>query len=81
MELFDTHFVWVGQVLLVSGLKMLVVRKSMLHVSGKITTVPQLFSRNSPSPNGKHQIVNVHTKWNCLIPILSSLVKYCLFRQ
>ena len=23
-----------------------------------------------------HQIMNAHTKWNCLIPILSTLVKY-----
>ena len=28
-------------------------------------------------PEHKHQIMNVHTKWNCLIPILSTLVKYC----
>ena len=30
--------------------------------------------------NGKHQIMYVHTKWNCLIPILSSLVMYYLFQ-
>ena len=28
----------------------------------------------------KHQIMNVHTKWNCLVSILSSLVKYYLFQ-
>ena len=27
------------------------------------------------------QIMNVHIKWKCLIPILSSLVKYCQFQD
>ena len=26
------------------------------------------------------RVMNVHTEWNCLMPILSSLVKYYLFR-
>ena len=52
MELFDTHFVWFGQVLAVSGMKTLTENEN------------------------KYQIMNVHTKWNCLIPILSGLVKY-----
>ena len=38
--------------------------------------VPRLFSENSPQNKNKHQIMNVHTKWNRLIPILSSLVKH-----
>ena len=28
----------------------------------------------------KHQIMNVHMKWNCLMPNLSSLVKYFHFQ-
>ena len=45
-------------------------------ISGKITTVPRLFSEHLLQDENKHQIMNVHTKWNCLIPILSGLVKY-----
>ena len=45
-------------------------------MSGKITTVPRLFSEHSLQSENKHQIMNVHTKWNCLIPILFGLVKY-----
>ena len=40
-------------------------------IGGKITTVPRLFSEHSLQDENKHQIMNVHTKWNCLIPILS----------
>ena len=79
MELFDTHFVYIGQVLLVSGLKMLVTSHGY-YISGKIATVPRLFSEHLFQLQNKHQIVNVHTKWNCLIPILSTLVKYYLFQ-
>ena len=50
--------------------------KRQLHVSGKITTILRLISWNLPQMENKHQIMNVHTKWNCLIPILSGLVKY-----
>ena len=32
MELFDTHFVWFGQVLAVSGLKMLVLSNRYMQV-------------------------------------------------
>ena len=32
--------------------------------------------QNTLQNENKHQIMNVHTKWNCLIPILSSLVEY-----
>ena len=45
-------------------------------ISDKITTVPRLFSEHSLQNKNKHQIMNVHTKWNCLIPILFGLVKY-----
>ena len=38
-------------------------------ISGKITTLPRLFSEHSLQKEIKHQIMNVHTKWNCLIPI------------
>ena len=72
MELFDTHFVWFGQVALL-GMKTLV--KSPMCIGGKITTVPRLFSEHLVQDENKHQIMNVQTKWNCLIPILSGLVK------
>ena len=75
MELFDTSFVYFGQVLAVSGLKMLVVRDGYIEVVNNIT-VPRLFSESLPQMENKHQIMNVHTKWNCLIPIVSGLVKY-----
>ena len=76
MELSDTHFVQFGQILAVSGEKMLAISNRYVHASGKITTIPRLFSEHSLKNKNKHQIMNVHTKWNCLIPILSSLVKY-----
>ena len=38
-------------------------------------------SEHSLMNQNKHQIMNVHTKWNCLIPILFSLVKYYLFQS
>ena len=49
-------------------------------ISGKITTAPRLVSEHLIKNENKHQIMNVHTKWNCLIPILSSLVMYYLFQ-
>ena len=49
-------------------------------IRGKIATVPGLFSEHLLQIQNKHQIVNVHTKWNCLIPILFTLVKYYLFQ-
>ena len=79
MELLDTHFVYFGQVLAVSGLKMLVTSDG-LTMSGKVMTLPRLFSEHSLQIENKHQIMNVHTKWNCLIPILSTLVKYYSFQ-
>ena len=75
MELFDTYFVWFGQVLAVSGKKTLVI-SHRCDISGKITTVLRLFSEHLLQDENKHQIMNVQTKWNCLIPILSGLVKY-----
>ena len=45
-------------------------------IGGKITTVPRLFSEHLLQDENKHQIMNVQTKWNCLIPILSGFVKY-----
>ena len=50
--------------------------KSSMCISGKITTVPRLFSEHLVQDENKHQIMNVQTKWNCLIPILSGLVNY-----
>ena len=48
--------------------------------SGKITTAPRLVSEYLIKKVNKHQIMNVHTKWKCLVPILSSLVMYYLFQ-
>ena len=33
-------------------------------------------AEHSLKNENKHQIMNVHTKWNCLIPILFGLIKY-----
>ena len=41
-------------------------------MSGKITTVSRLFLEHSFKIENKHQNMNVHTKCNCLIPILST---------
>ena len=73
MELFDAYFDRIGQVLAVSGKKTLVINHRCVCISGKITTVPRLISEHSLQDENKHQIMNVHTKWNCLIPILSGL--------
>ena len=77
MGLFDTHFVQFGQVLPISGLKLLVTSIRYVQV---ITSVPRLFSEHLHQMKKKHQIMNVHIKWDCLIPILSSLVKYYQFQ-
>ena len=45
-------------------------------ISGKITSVQKLFSEHLLQDKNKHHIMNVHTNWNCLIPILFGLVKY-----
>ena len=37
-------------------------------ISGKITTVPRLFSEHLVQDENKHQIMNVQTKWNSLYP-------------
>ena len=50
--------------------------KSPMCIGGKITTVPRIFSENLFQDENKPQIMNVQTKWNYLIPILSGLVKY-----
>ena len=72
MELFDTHFVQFGQVLAVSDQKTLAIRNWYAQV---VKSQPHLdYFQNTHS--NKHQIMNVHAKWNCLIPILFSLVKY-----
>ena len=76
MELFDIYFVWFGQVLAVSGKKTLVISHRCVLLSGKITTVPKLFSEHLLQDENKPQIMNVQSKWNCLIPILSCLFKY-----
>ena len=55
--------------------------KWLFHTSGKMTTtLGAIFKTLNPKWKKKHQIMNVHTKWNCLIPILFSLVKYFSFQ-
>ena len=67
------YFVWFGSYFRDENVS----HKRPISISGKITTVRGLFSEHSLQQNeNKHQIMNVHTKWNCLIPILSGLVKY-----
>jgi len=53
---------------------------AILQVVKLITTIPRLCSENLFQNENQHQIMNVHTKWNGLIPILSALVKYYLFQ-
>ena len=79
MELFDTHVVKFGQELLVSGLKTLGISQRSIQV---IKSQPHLgsFQNTLSEMKKKNQIMNVHTKWNCLIPILSSLDKNYLFQ-
>ena len=76
MELFDTYFVWFGQLLAVSGKKTLVISHRCVYIGGKITTVSRLFSEHLLQDENKPQMMNVQTKWNSLLPILSGLVKY-----
>ena len=54
--------------------------KYPIRIRDKITSVPGLFSQPLHQMKNKHQIMNVHIKWDCLIPILSSLVKYYQFQ-
>ena len=54
--------------------------KRPLYVSGKITTTPRLVSEYLPQTENKHQIMNIHTKWDCLMPILSNMVNFYLFQ-
>ena len=67
MGLFDTHFVQFGQVL-VTNFRVEIVSYTEIvsykyPISGKITTVPRLFSEHLHQMKNKHQIMNVHTKW------------------
>ena len=80
---FSSHTKWNCLIPILSGLVKFscfrdenVSHKSPMCISGKITTVPRLFSEHLTQNENKHQIMSVHTKWNCLIPILSRLVKY-----
>ena len=55
--------------------------KSPMCIGGKITTVPRLFSEHLVQDENKHQIMNVQTKWNCLIPILLVWSSISCFRE
>ena len=50
-------------------------------IGGKITTVPKLFSEHLVQDENKHQIMNVQTKWNCLIPICLVWSNISFFRD
>ena len=59
-----------------------------MHVTGRSWQVvklqphaPRLVSEHLIKNENKHLIMNVHTKWNCLIPTLSSLIMYYLFQH
>ena len=41
-----------------------------MHMSGKITTVPRLFSEHSLQNENKHQIMNVHTKCTANVSVV-----------
>jgi len=51
-----------------------------LHTSCENSTIPTLISEGLLHKWNQHHNVNLHIKWNCLIPILSTLAKYCLFQ-
>ena len=73
---FDYPFLfYFGQILAVSGQKTLAIRNRHVWVIKSQLYLGSLQNTHSKIEN-KHQIMNVHTKWNCLIPILSTLVKY-----
>ena len=76
MGLFDTHFVQFGQITCFRA--EIVSYKYRIRIRGKITSVPRLFSEHLHQMKNKHQIMNVHIKWDCLIPILSSLYSQVL---
>ena len=42
-----------------------------MHTSSKITIVPTIFFEHLLQDQNKHQIMNVYTKRNCLMPILA----------
>ena len=78
MELFESHFDEFGGVLAVSGQKTLAISNRYIQV---VKSQPHLdYFQNTHSKmktsETKHHIMNMHTKWNCLKPILFSLVKY-----
>ena len=79
MELFGTHFVYFGSCITCFSPEN-VSSNWPIITSGEITTAPRQVSEHLLKNENKHQIMNVHTKWNCLIPILSSLVMYYLFQ-
>ena len=55
---------------------MLVIYSRYVITSDKITNPPKLYSKIGHFNENKHQIMNVHIKWNCLIPGLSTLVEF-----
>ena len=59
---------------------MLVIYSRYVITSDKITNPPKLYSKIGHFNENKHQIMNVHIKWNSLIPSLSTLVEFYLFQ-
>ena len=85
-QIMNVHTKWSCLIHILSSLVMYYLfqaRKCLVitgQSSGKITTAPKLVSEHLIKNENKHQIMNVHSNWNCLIHILSSLVMYYLFQ-
>ena len=58
----------------VSGMKLLVTIVGYVQLVKSPPYLDHFWNTDSGQNENKHQIMNVRTKWNCLIHILSSLV-------
>ena len=65
-----------GQILLVSGLKMLYSHNWPITLSGKITTAHRLFSEHLIQNENKHQIMNMS-----ILSVSVALFAACQFQQ
>jgi len=65
-----------GQILLVSGLKMLYSHNWPIMLSGKITTAHRLFSEHLIQNENKHQIMNMS-----ILSVSVALFAACQFQQ
>ena len=62
MELFDTHFVWLGQVLSVSGMKLLVTSNRYVQVVKSQPHLDSFWTTHIYQNEINHHIMNVHIK-------------------